>query len=104
MELKYLLIYGMAVWRISSLLTGESGPRGVFERLRQWAGIEHEGMEPDNILGGILSCVWCASVWVAFFFTIFWLISPEWSLKVAIALSFSTLAILIDVFIKKNST
>jgi len=102
MSLTEILIYGMAVWRVASLFVYETGPRNIFLKLRYWAGIEHEGMIPDNFFGGVLSCIWCSSIWVAFFLTLLWLISPDWALKLAVFLSLSTVAILIDTFIKRT--
>ena len=99
-----LLIYGMAVWRISSLFVREDGPALIFRRIREKAGITHDAsgevaIIPDTLRAGVLSCVWCASIWVSFFLTIFWLASPEWSLKFAVIFAFSSVAILIDVLI-----
>ena len=84
------------------MFVNEKGPKNIFLNIRYWAGIEHEGMIPDNFFGGVLSCVWCTSIWIAFFFTTFFLISAKWSLVVAVSLSLSTIAILIDTFIKRT--
>ena len=102
MSLTNVIIYGMAVWRMASMLVNETGPWNMFLKLRYWAGIEHEGMIPDNFFGGVLSCVWCTSIWIAFFFTVFLLLSPKWSLVLAVSLSFSTVAIIIDKIVNKN--
>lgn len=48
-----LLLLVLATWRISYMLTLESGPLGVFERLRK---LPH---------GGLLTCIFCLSVWMA---------------------------------------
>jgi hypothetical protein len=100
-----ILIYCLAVWRVASLFVQESGPAFVFKRIREWAGIVHDGEEvaiiPDTFFAQVLSCVWCSSIWIAFFWTIFWLFSPEWSLKLAVPFAFSTGAIWLDSQIKR---
>lgn len=60
-----LLIGGLITYRLSSLFVSEGGPAGVFENLRNRAGVI-PGVSPDdqpNFLAGILSCIWCFSVW-----------------------------------------
>jgi len=100
------IIFGMATWRVAALLVREGGPFSAFKKLRELAGIQHDEngepwIIPNNLLAGILSCVWCASVWVAGGWFFFWIFAPEISLKLATAFSFSTAAILIDKFIQK---
>lgn len=70
------VVVGLASWRLASLLVDEEGPGHVFARLRAAVGIPAgPGELPDSLLAGILSCVWCASVWVA---PVFWLASYPW--------------------------
>lgn len=71
------------------------------------AGIQHDGQGipyaiPDGFFAELLSCVWCSSIWVAFGMTIFWLLSPEWSLKFATIFALSAGAIVISVLVRKN--
>lgn len=59
----------LAVWRVSSLLVKEDGPGDIFIKLRSKSGIyydEYSRLQTPNVLAGILSCVWCCSVWVGF--------------------------------------
>lgn len=54
-----LIIATLACWRFTSLLVCEDGPGEIFARLRGW-------LDPSwPIVGGLLDCFWCASVWVA---------------------------------------
>lgn len=106
MEAQDLIIYGFAVWRISSLFVREDGPTYIFRHLREKIGITHDEQGvpviiPDTFLAGVFSCVWCFSIWVAFFWTIFWLMLPEWSLKIAVPFAMSGVAILIDRWVNK---
>lgn len=67
------LITALAVFRVSALLTSEAGPYEVFKRLRQRVAVL-EGWELEyqpNLFAGILSCIWCCSVWVGGFFSVF---------------------------------
>lgn len=49
-----LLFLAIACWRLAYMLTSESGPFGVFGRLRA-----------ATTFGGLLDCLYCASVWTA---------------------------------------
>ena len=52
-----LLLAVLAVWRVTHLLHAEDGPWDVVARLRGWAG--------DGLLGRMMDCFYCASLWVA---------------------------------------
>lgn len=105
MSLLELLVFALAVWRISSLLVNETGPFDIFVRIRTLAGIQHdeEGIPyliPHNLLAGILSCIWCCSIWISLFYTVFWYFSPIVSQLFAIPFTLSTLAILFNRLVK----
>lgn len=77
----------------------------MFVRLRELAGIEHDEngdvlIVPDRLWAGVLSCVWCCSIWVAFGFTLFWLLAPEIAIRVAVVFGFSAGAILIEKYLE----
>ena len=57
MELYTLLLGVFSVWRISHLLSEESGPERVFTRLRRLFG--------SGFWGELFGCFYCVSVWVA---------------------------------------
>ena len=107
MEITHLVIYALAVWRISSLFVNESGPWGIFVKARAWTGILHndKGIAyqiPDNFLAGVLSCVWCCSIWVSLFMAIVWFVSPSLALKIAVPFALSAGAIAVDGIINKD--
>lgn len=107
MTFTQFIIYGLAIFRIASLLTKEPGPFFVFKKFREWSGIRHDGsgivtIIPDNVLAQALACIWCASLWVAFAFTIFLLFAPVVSLQIATIFALSTIAILVDTYIGKK--
>lgn len=71
------IVCALACWRISSLLTQEEGPWGIFIRLRLLAGttIDEYGSEvPNGFWAELLGCLWCASMWVGFGITGLWLL------------------------------
>lgn len=95
-----IFLLALATWRMTSLLVNEPGPFGIFKRLRELAGIQHDEngeiyMIPDNLLSGILSCVWCCSVWVGGIFVLMDVLIP-WADYVFLWLAISALAILVS--------
>lgn len=96
-----LIIFGLATWRVASLLVREDGPMYLFQYIRKMAGIQHDGdgvpyMIPSNFFAQVLSCVWCASLWVGAWFYGMWFLFPESTTIIATALALSTMAIIID--------
>lgn len=76
-----LIILALATWRVSSLLVNEAGPWDAFRRIRELAGIEHdeEGkiyLVPERFFAQVLSCVWCASLWVGGGWTLVGFLAP----------------------------
>ncbi len=99
-----LIVYGLATWRVSSLLVNEAGPGNVFLWLRGVVGIEHDegGMVtviPDGFWPSLFSCVWCCSVWVGLGWMAFGWLAPVVGLKVATAFSFSAISILVQTWL-----
>ncbi len=96
-----VILFGLATWRISSLIVHEDGPWSVFRKLRERAGIVHdEGGEilvvPEKFLAGVLSCVWCSSIWVAAGLMLAWLLLPMFIGLFAAVMVFSAVAILME--------
>lgn len=92
------LLFGLATWRISSLLVHEDGPWKAFRRLREWAGIQHDEageilMIPDGFFAGVLSCVWCCSMWAAAGWVGLWMVVPGAAEVAATVLALSAAAI-----------
>jgi len=99
-----VLIYGLATWRISSILVNEAGPWDVFVRLRALAGIGHDKNRqaviiPDGFFASILSCIWCCSVWVGLGWMALDRLLP-FSIWLAAALAFSTVAVIVQRFVE----
>jgi len=101
MDILTLLVFGLATWRVSRILVTERGPFDVFARLRKYAGIEYDPngemtIIPDGFLPGVLSCVWCASIWVGFFWVVFLALFPTIALYCGAGFAVSSLAIGVD--------
>jgi hypothetical protein len=62
-----IIILILTTWRLTSLLTSEDGPFGIFERLRKLAGVRYDGDGlpfATNEVAKAFTCPWCLSVWV----------------------------------------
>jgi len=92
------ILVALATWRLSSLLVKEDGPGDILGKLRAKAGVKYDDFSRpygNNVLAGILSCVWCCSVWVGFVTGV--LLKPRnFADYLAKALALSSSAILID--------
>ncbi len=64
----FLLVVGIgAVWRLALLATHDDGPGDWLLMVRQWLGAYDYGQDgrPRSQLGRVVSCIHCASVWLA---------------------------------------
>lgn len=112
-----LLLLALATWRLSSLLVSEDGPWRMFRRIRRWARAgewSQKGMDgnrlcpaevqevmmnagrPEGFFSGLLSCIWCTSVWVAAGLTALYLIWPPGAVGFSLVFALSAAAIFID--------
>lgn len=82
----------LAVWRLTMLVTTEAGPGDILVKGREWLGVSHDENGVPFAwegIGVVLSCFWCASVWVAAVVMLL-----PWQLNALLALSGG--AILLD--------
>ena len=83
----YVLTLGiLSVWRVTHLLYGEDGPADLFVRFRRFAG--------DSIVGQLLDCFYCLSVWIAVPFAL-WL-GGTWQERLLLVPALSAGAIVIE--------
>ena len=91
-----VIVLALATWRLSSLLTAEEGPFGVFTKVRHLIGVrydEHGQPYGKNQLAAGVACLWCCSMWVGIMLAVlfylwydsFWLSLPFALSAVAIA-------------------
>lgn len=66
-----LLINSLASYRLTRLITKESGPMDAFHWLRSWVGVYDVGADgrPITTTGKLFDCPYCTGIWVALFFT-----------------------------------
>jgi hypothetical protein len=57
------LLAALAVWRLTHLISKEDGPWDTIVRLRRALG--------NRFFGGMLSCFYCLSIWIALPFSFF---------------------------------
>lgn len=70
-----LAVLALATWRLSVMLVREAGPFFIFKKIRELTGITHDPdgnvlRVPDTFFAGLLSCIWCTSVWVGAILTL----------------------------------
>lgn len=99
----FIILLGLATWRISSLFVNEDGPFRVFEKLRGYLDFDlnEQGKEvpPNKVLGllnDLLGCVWCLSIWVAAGLYLLWMLFPAFTEGFCTIFAVSAIAILID--------
>ena len=83
----YWLIIGiLVVWRVTHLFYNEDGPWDIFVRLRRAVG--------EGLLGSLLDCFYCLSIWVALSFA-YWL-GETWKQRLLLWPALSAGAILLE--------
>lgn len=89
----------LAAWRVTSLLVNEDGPADVFIRLRVKLGMRYDEYNlpvATTFLAHLLSCVWCASVWIGFLAAVLSETSRDFASFIFTALAISAGVILIE--------
>ena len=79
-----IVVASLGVWRLAHMLKHEAGPWDIFIRIREKVG--------DGMLGKLMDCVLCSSVWLAIIFFI-----PGTKILV-IVLAISAMAIFLERF------
>lgn len=93
-----LLIVSLAAWRLAALLVNEDGPFFIARRIREAAGIQHDGNGdpygiPETTIGGILGCTWCASFYTGVLMLALWSVVP----LLVVAFAVNAVAVVIEV-------
>ena len=117
MSLTYLVVLALATWRLSSLLVEEDGPFNIFRSLRARVGageFSQHGMDatkltaqelekvmmragrPESFLAGLLSCIWCTSVWVGVALASAAFLMPVVTFYIALVFALSAAAIFLQ--------
>ena len=106
LTLTSLVTFGLATWRISSMLVNEAGPWDIFLKLREANGITHDDQKnkviiPDGFWGSFYSCIWCNSLWIGAGWMPYFILAPTAALVSASIFAISTLAILAQALTEK---
>ena len=91
------VVLSLAVFRLSMLLIYDNGPFDVFQRLRIRVGIlyyDNGDMDEKEYKGwaGLLSCVWCASIWLGLLLALSYWAFPTYTLFFSMPLALSSMA------------
>jgi hypothetical protein len=81
LDLESILVLALATWRLSHMVTSESCPFGICEKLRLRLP-----------MGGLMTCIYCFSVWAGTLMLILWY-SDLYPLVYILAISGLALAI-----------
>jgi len=97
MTLVELVVYGLATYRLSRLVTRDE----VFSKPRNWLW---KKFPPESTqVGYLLTCMWCVSVWSASLFVISRIIIPEAIYVAATVLALSAIAGLLTAYEDRES-
>lgn len=88
------VLLGLAGWRVASMLVGEDGPSGIFEKLRRAVGVKEGPVE--GFLPSVFSCIMCMTVWTTMLAYLLWQIEPV----LVMLLAAMTIALLADSLFK----
>jgi hypothetical protein len=86
MDIYWLILGILCVWRITHLLNAEDGPWDLIVRFRNWVG--------EGFWGELLDCFYCLSVWIAL--PMAGLIGQEWMERLVLWPALSAGAILLE--------
>lgn len=86
MDVYWLLLGTLAVWRVTHLLVAEDGPWDIVVRARRRAG--------SGFWGRLLDCFYCLSLWIAAPLAV--LLGATWAERVLLWLAMSGAAILLE--------
>lgn len=59
------IVYCLIVYRITSLIVIEAGPFDIFQRVRDYVGVDDLAETQRGFYPKLFSCSYCMSVWVA---------------------------------------
>lgn len=86
MHFYWLLVGILITWRVTHLLSTESGPWDILGKFRRLAG--------TGIVGELLSCFYCLSLWTAA--PLAWLLADNWRHRILLWPALSAGAILLE--------
>jgi len=94
-----IIALGLAVWRLSSLISRESGPYNIFALLRFRMGVVYNKMSeeiPSSELSRGILCLWCVSIWISIPLGVLYFFFPIWTVLACAPFAISAIAIVVD--------
>lgn len=67
-EVFLFLIYCLFIYRLTSLVVVEDGPFGIFQKIRNFVGVDDLAETQTGYFAKLFSCVHCMSVMLALVF------------------------------------
>ena len=101
-----LLLLVLGTWRLSAMLSYESGPWHIFEKARETFDVEHDESTgypiqwPDRLAANLFVCVWCLSIWVGLLLVIIYQVDPVVMRLVVAPFAISAGAIIVERFVR----
>jgi len=86
MQIYFLILGVLGVWRLTHLLSQEAGPAEALAKLRSFAG--------SGFWGQLLGCFYCMSLWIAAPFALF--LGQNWKERALLWPALSGAAILLE--------
>jgi hypothetical protein len=96
-----LFVFGLATWRMGSLLAKERGPLDVFLKIREISGVVHDNdynvvIIPEKFFAQLISCVWCNSMYIGAFWALLFLFTGNMALFLALPFALSAVAVVLS--------
>lgn len=95
----FLLVGGLATWRMASLLAEEDGPWGILEWLRVKMGMKFDAMSQPygaTEIAKTILCIWCSTPWIGAAWAAFWLAAPRAAFALAMPFALSAVALIVN--------
>lgn len=111
MSIAEVICLSLAVWRISHMVTSEVGPARILERFRSWAGVvvdrlddgTEEVIVSPGTLADLVTCQWCATVWLGMAVSLIYAVSPRICWVTAMPFFLSAIALGYDKLLSQSS-
>ena len=108
LELQHILILALAVYRATSLLSSERGPKELLKRIRLLCGVRYMLDEhgndiavADTEIAKLISCPLCLSVWLGAIASALYITLGIVAVWMALPFALSALAIIADSLVDK---
>lgn len=84
----------------------EGGPWAILSRFRYWAGVRYDDESrpySTTTLSGVLSCVWCISIWIGALFAFSYWWNPNMTILLSLPFALSATAVIVEAWVNGES-